>query len=201
MTCRESSKRGSAHAHGRVTYARAVALALAALIAACSGTQGPVPRPSPPHESVAAPWQDGRLELAAVPQAYYTAWSRADNRRTCALVALSETAATQGGTARVATFSGGWGVAYDQADLRSAFGVAGTGVSAADPAYNDWPHRLSWSDGSEVGYGPEGGSGPNQLAYLTIAGQECLYNIWSRLGPIHLEQLLRALRFVEAAGS
>ena len=42
----------------------------------------------------------------------------------------------------------------------------------------------------------EGGSGPNQLAYLTIPGQGCLYNVWSRLGVDHLEYLLGQLRFV-----
>lgn len=38
--------------------------------------------------------------------------------------------------------------------------------------------------------------GPNQLAYLRIPGQDCLYNVWSALGRMHLEQLLAALRFV-----
>ena len=52
------------------------------------------------------------------------------------------------------------------------------------------------ADGSTAGYGPEGGTGPAQLAYLRIAGQGCLYNVWSRLGRAHLEQLLGALRFV-----
>lgn len=139
--------------------------------------------------------------MTAVPQAYLTAWSRAENRDGCALIALLGTEATQGATARTATFSGGWGVAYDQPDLRSAFGVAGTGVKAADPAYDAWPHRLRWSDGSSVGYGPEGGTGPNQLAYLTIAGQDCLYNVWSQLGRVHLEQLLETLRLVDTAGT
>jgi hypothetical protein len=74
-------------------------------------------------------------------------------------------------------------------------------VKAADPSYSEWPHWLRWSDGSSAGYGPEGGTGPNQLAYLTIAGQQCLYNVWSRLGRTHLEQLLRTLRFVDTAGS
>ena len=53
-----------------------------------------------------------------------------------------------------------------------------------------------WADGSRAGYGPEGGQGPNQLAYLTISGRDCLYNVWSRIGIEHLEQLLAELRFV-----
>jgi hypothetical protein len=88
-------------------------------------------------------------------------------------------------------------VAYDQPRLRSAFGVAGTGSRATDPSYDAWPHRRAWADGSTAGYGPEGGTGPNQLAYLRIQGQDCLYNVWSRLGQAHLEQLLESLRFVD----
>ncbi|HEY5610921.1 MAG TPA: hypothetical protein VIL97_06930 [Thermoanaerobaculia bacterium] len=33
-------------------------------------------------------------------------------------------------------------------------------------------------------------------AYLRIAGQQCLYNLWSRLGRDHLELLLDELRLV-----
>jgi hypothetical protein len=87
-------------------------------------------------------------------------------------------------------------VAYDTRDVRSAFGVAGTGARATDDTYRDWPHTLRWSDGSTAGYGPEGGTGPNQLAYVRIAGQTCLYNVWSRLGVRHLEYLIDQLRFV-----
>ena len=79
---------------------------------------------------------------------------------------------------------------------RCAFGVAGTGASAAGPSYDAWPHERTWADGSSAGYGPEGGTGPNQLAYLRVQGQECLYNVWSRLGTEHLEHLLGQLRFV-----
>src|SRR5687768_4324807 len=100
-------------------------------------------------------------------------------------------------TPRAATFSGGWAVAYDLPNLRSAFGVAGAGVKAGDPSYDKWPYVQEWGDGSKVEYGPEGGQGPNQLAYLHIAGQDCLYNVWSRLGKEHLELLIRELRLVE----
>ena len=144
-----------------------------------------------------APWQGARLSADAVPAAFSSAWRAADNRKTCALIAFDDAPGLQNATARRATFSGGWGVAYDQPDLRSAFGVAGTGVGASDPTYAEWPHRIEWSDGSGAGYGPEGGSGPNQLAYLRIAGQGCLYNVWSRLGRTHLEALLRSLRVVD----
>jgi hypothetical protein len=162
-----------------------------------SADMGAPPDPAP-DASPTAPWQAERLPAASVPDEFTTAWSRAENRSGCALVAFTPSA-TAGAEPRIATFSGGWGVAYDRADLRSAFGIAGTGVDAAEPSYDDWPARMRWSDGSTAGYGPEGGSGPNELAYLRIAGQDCLYNVWSRLGRSHLEQLLASLRFVERA--
>lgn len=57
-------------------------------------------------------------------------------------------------------------------------------------------NRTTCDDCNHVEYGPEGGQGPNQLAYLRVSGQRCLYNIWSRLGQEHLEQLIRELRYV-----
>lgn len=123
-------------------------------------------------------------------------WRVAPNREQCAAIAPAATGAPNA-TPRRANFSGGWGVAYDVENLRSAFGIAGTGVDAADPSYSEWPHSRTWRDGSSAGYGPEGGTGPNQLAYLRVAGQDCLYNVWSRLGREHLEDLLEQLRFVD----
>lgn len=185
------------------TPAGLLASLLTVALLACSSSPDVAPpsdSPSEPPVAADAPWRSNRLSVGSVPQPYFTAWSRAENRTTCGLIAFVESAATQGAAPRVATFSGGWGVAYDRADLRSAFGVAGTGVRASDPSYDEWPHKLTWSDGSSVGYGPEGGTGPNQLAYLTIAGQGCLYNVWSRVGRAHLEQLIGTLRFVETRG-
>jgi len=128
---------------------------------------------------------------------YRTEWQKAPNRATCALIAPRSLGEGAGAVPRRANFSGGWAVAYDRPGLRSAFGVAGTGSKASDPAYSDWPHARRWADGSSAEYGPEGGTGSNQLAYLRIAGQECLYNVWSRLGRAHLELLLEELRFVQ----
>jgi hypothetical protein len=145
-----------------------------------------------------APWASARLPGASLPAVYVTQWEKAENRATCALLApQSVGAAGAGAVPRAATFSGGWAVAYDLPGERSAFGVAGTGSRASDPAYDQWPYALEWADGSSAGYGPEGGTGPNQLAYLRVAGQDCLYNVWSRLGREHLEELLGQLRFVE----
>jgi hypothetical protein len=159
------------------------------------------PPPSPPATParLAAPWSGDRLAAAAVPTEFVTEWRRAENRATCAPIApIAPASLGEGAGARPrrANFSGGWAVAYDQPGLRSAFGVAGTGSRASDPAYDEWPHRRVWADGSSAGYGPEGGTGPSDLAYLRIQGQECLYNVWSLLGRAHLEHLLDSLRFV-----
>jgi hypothetical protein len=164
---------------------------------ACAGRAPAVIAPAPPNARADAPWRSAPLSVAQVPRAYLSAWNVAENRTSCALIAFADGEIIRNALARQATFSGGWGVAYDRPQLRSAFGIAGAGVKAADPSYDEWPQRRSWSDGSTVGYGPEGGQGPNQLAYLRIAGQSCLYNVWSRLGQQHLEQLLQSIRFVE----
>ena len=137
------------------------------------------------------------MKAADVPRAYAEQWRRAENRAGCALFAFSSLGEGERATPRAATFAGGWSVAYDLPGTRSAFGIAGTGVNAADSTYADWPFKQRWSDGSLAEYGPEGGSGPNQLAYLRIANQGCLYNVWSRLGREHLEYLLNAIRRVE----
>ena len=165
------------------------------LTSACAQNPDTPQLPAPPSESQLPPWQGARM--ANAPAVYKQVWEKAENKSTCAPIAFAQLGEGANATPRAATFSGGWSVAYDLATLRSAFGVAGTGVKAADPSYDEWPYRKAWSDGSTAGYGPEGGTGPNQLAYLRIAGQQCLYNVWSRLGRAHLETLLESIRFVQ----
>lgn len=122
------------------------------------------------------------------------AWRRAENRKICAPLAFDPAAVDRRARPRRAIFSGGWGVAWDLPGQRSAFGIAGTGVGPDEGP--PWPFRMEWNDGSWAGYGLEGGSGPHHLAYLVVAGQGCLYNVWSALGREHLEQLLKHLRLV-----
>ena len=165
------------------------------ILAACSQSGAVSERPAPPEPLAPAPWQGSSVSTTAVPPVYIAAWSKAPNKETCALIALTQHGQSAA-TPRIATFSGGWALAYDLPNERSAFGIAGTGVEASGDTYDAWPHKRAWADGSSVGYGPEGGSGPNQLAYLRIAGQRCLYNVWSRLGVPHLESLLQGIRFV-----
>ena len=167
-----------------------LALPVLLVLAACTTTTTPFPR--------SAPWREVALERSGVPAVYFEQWQKAENRETCAVMALRAVGeAGAGATPRAANFSGGWAVAYDLPDLRSAFGVAGAGVRASDPSYNAWPYVYEWGDGSKVEYGPEGGQGLRQLAYVKIQGQDCLYNVWSALGREHLELLLRELRFVK----
>jgi hypothetical protein len=151
---------------------------------------------------------------------FATEWSRAENRSTCAAIAPDSLGTEgEGAAARRANFSGGWAVAWDKPGLpgtdasgmpcatcgRGAFGVAGTGSIGDTPPQvkaltNNWPNVREWADGSRAGFGPEGGRGPKQLAYLYIEGQGCLYNVWSSVGPEHLDLLLSHLRFVAGAG-
>lgn len=160
------------------------------LTAACATTPKGLPR--------SAPWRAEPLARATVPAVYFEQWQKAENRATCAVVAPRSVGPEgEDATPRAANFSGGWAVAYDLPSVRSAFGVAGAGVKASDPSYNEWPYVYEWGDGSKVEYGPEGGQGPKQLAYVKIQGQDCLYNVWSALGREHLELLLRELRFVQ----
>lgn len=181
-----------------------VAFALIALLAGCRAppqTSGPVPAPRADLLSAnEPPWSGPRLDPDEIPAVYLTEWGSARNRAACALLAPASIGTPRPATPRRATFSGGWAVAYDLPELRSAFGIAGTGARAAAPAYAGFPYHREWLDGSSVDYGLEGGSGPNLLAYLRVRGQDCLYNVWSRLGREHLEFLISQLRYVEADG-
>lgn len=143
-----------------------------------------------------ARWGNPALAASQVPSVYVEEWRTADNRESCALIAPASLGAGTDATPRAATFAGGWGVAYDQADQGSAFGVAGSGSTTSEEIFSGWSNRRDWADGSFAEYGPEGGEGPNQLAYLRVNGQDCLYNVWSRLGQEHLELLLDQLRRV-----
>lgn len=206
-----------------------------ALAGGCGETGEAPPPPEPvavenvtPSGSLASPDQASSVGRAApVPAAnrlppllgeavVRSQWAKAANRASCAPLALRSDAKA-GGTPRPATFSGGWAVAFDQPDRRSAYGVAGSGLTPDDRAdfavlvdrlAAQWPYTRRWDKGdnlpagSAVGYGLEGardyapgssGFGQQSLAYLRIPGQACLYNVWSKLGRDHLELLLSEL--------
>lgn len=172
----------------------------------------PSSSPSAPRGQAAAP--EPRLVAEAV---VLGEWQDAANKQDCAPLAFASTGRTRGAP-RPATFGGGWGVAFDLPNLRSAYGLAGPGLVAADRAeaelqrerlQEQWPHVLELGELPQpafAGYGVEGakaypednpaGRGVNSLAYVRVGGEQCTYNVWSRLGRPHLETLLGALRTV-----
>ena len=149
--------------------------------------------------SDSAPWSHSRLSSSEVPPVLIEQWLIAENKDSCAPVAPKSLLDWEKSTVRSAYFGGGWAIAFDTAETRSAFGIAGAGVDASGPIYDNWPVKKTWPDGSHIGYGPEGGSGPKELAYLQIAGQGCLYNVWTHLGRDHLEELVMQLRMVDVS--
>lgn len=151
---------------------------------------------APANGASRAPWSAAAVPAQSVPAVYLTEWKKAKNRDRCAPLALVGAEKEAGIKVRRASFSDGWAVAYDAPDQRSAFGIAGTGLDIDGKGYT-FPNNLSWSDGSKVSYGLEGGTGPGYLGYLEVAGQRCLYNVWSARGQKHLESLLLSLRKVQ----
>jgi hypothetical protein len=144
------------------------------------------------------PWSAQPLKASQVPKVYLSEWKKAENHNKCAPLALLNAEKARGLKVRRATFSGGWAVAYDSPTVRSSFGIAGSGIDIDEPGtVFKFPHVIRWSDGSIVSYGLEGGRGPGYLAYLNVAGQSCLYNIWSKRGREHLESLIETLRLVK----
>lgn len=148
-------------------------------------------------------------------------WAKAENRATCAPLAFSDDGDARG-TPRHAQFSGGWAVAFDLPATRSAYGLAGVGslpqdnasdVEKRDILINQWPSFRDLSalpQPAYAGYGVVGAKpwpgdnpqavGLQALAYVRVGGQQCLYNVWSRLGRRHLEEILESLRTVGKRG-
>ena len=160
-----------------------------------------------------------RAPVAIAEQQTLAEWGKAKNRSSCAPLAFTD----NGGAAadpRAAAFSGGWAIAFDQPRMRSLYGVAGTGVAIDGPNVEVAKLRAQWPlvraldgkagrlpEGAMAGYGVEGaaayppanpdGAGLQSLAYVVIPGQQCLYNVWSRLGRRHLETLLDGLTLLQ----
>lgn len=145
-------------------------------------------------------------------------WRRSASPKQCGPLAFKQTG-DQSARMRRAEFSGGWGVAYDTPEMRSAYGVAGPGIIGTDrfgPAQQrarlarQWPHFRELDQfprPSFAGYGVEGanaypkdnrdGRGLNSVAYVRVRGQACTYNVWTRLGRAHLEFLLENLVLID----
>ena len=160
-----------------------------------------------------APWAGAPLSQADVPEVLAEQWKIAENRLWCSALAPADLG-PQGTQAvpRAANFGGGWGVAWDNPDGpgstgaseycldcgRSAFGVAGVGGVVGEDTATRMPNVLEWSDGSKAGYTGEGldPTNPKLLGEIAVAGQGCMYQVWSHLGAAHLEQFINSLRFV-----
>lgn len=147
-------------------------------------------------------------------------WAKAENRAQCAPIVFTDMMGHRG-KPRAANFGGGWGVAFDLPGQRSAYGLAGAGLIPLDAQPPDaqrarlaaqWP-RFRDLEGlpapAFAGYGLEGaeawpssnpqGTGLHSLAYVRMAGQNCTYNVWSRVSRVHLEHLLDGLRMLRSS--
>ncbi|PKB24940.1 hypothetical protein B0I00_0119 [Novosphingobium kunmingense] len=184
-----------------------------------TGTLAPSTSPSasPPPDHVGDPPPPVTAVDPAARRIALSGWRKSEKPETCAPLALKSDAGA-GGKARRANFSGGWGVAFDQPALRSAYGFAGTGFIPQDAnsvqkqrarLAAQWPYFREITQlpkPSYAGYGVEGaedypranpdGNGLNSIAYVRVGGQGCDYNVWSRLGRAHLEHLLANLVMV-----
>jgi len=162
-----------------------------------------------------APWADAPLTTRDVPPPILTAWERAENRETCAPIAPRSFGAADGARARASELEGGWAVEFDRRGMpgvardgnactscgRGVFGIAGTSMTPEElagersdvpqPSFRDGSHaELEVSEGESVA-----------AATLTLAGEGCVYQVWSFLGQDHVEELVRELRRVELPAS
>jgi hypothetical protein len=165
----------------------------------------------------ASPWSAPRMNAHEANPQILSAWERAENRDTCAPIATSTLGVAAGARARTSTLGGGWLVEFDRPGLpgvdrqgrecdtcgRSVVGIAGTTISpdsllapdadALTPSYSDGSH-------AEVEFTDVDGEHVASVTF-TIAGQGCVYEVWSLVGPEHLEQIVAGLRLVEPAAA
>ncbi|MDH3730327.1 MAG: hypothetical protein OES13_04265 [Acidimicrobiia bacterium] len=162
----------------------------------------------------AAPWTLSPLTLNETPRVLVDQWESAENQLWCsALAPAFALPEAEDAVARAAYFGGGWAVAWDKPNGpgstgtseycedcgRSAFGVAGVGLTVKPNTASRLPDVLEWPDGSLAGYTGLGFEvdNPKRLAELVVEGQGCIYQVWSHLGDDHLVRLIESLRFVE----
>lgn len=174
----------------------------------------PVDQPDafiPPYDrldnpaNIEASWRQPAIAKTETDAVYLREWAKSQTKGQCPLLALPVTAHAHipHHNARRANFSGGWGVAYDLPNERSAYGVAHSGISDPLGQSSIWQDYHLYDDGTELTYGREGGNPDGHwLAYLTLggqyspSGQHCFYNIWSQQSKQHLEQIIKDLRQV-----
>lgn len=158
-----------------------------------------------------APWSEPPLTTHEVPPPILAAWERAENRDNCAPIAPRSFGAAEGARARASELEGGWAVEFDRRGMRGVmrdgtlceacgrgvFGLAGTAMSPEEiagehsdtpaPSFRDGSHaELEVSDSESIA-----------AATITVAGEGCVYQVWSFLGQDHVEELVRELRRIE----
>jgi hypothetical protein len=156
----------------------------------------------------AAPWRAAAVPRPVVPPPYVTAWDRARNRATCALLfpvdggpELAGAQTTIGETPD----DKGWDIfltgTAGNVEVLALFDKATqTGKPTAAPSFTK-----TWADGSVAKYAPDAGnaapatddptSSPFE-AVLTLPDQNCAYRIYDTLGKTHLESLFDRLRLM-----
>jgi hypothetical protein len=160
-----------------------------------------------------APWSAAPIAASEAPRQLLSAWENAENRDSCRPLATRSLGRATGARARTSELSGGWLVEFDRPGLpgidrqgnecdtcgRSVFGIAGTSMQpdallgpdgdTLAPSYSDGSHaqvEVTDADGESVA-----------SVTFTVNGQDCVYEVWSLLGPDHLAELVDGLRFVE----
>lgn len=156
-----------------------------------------------------APWSGAPISTREAPRAVVRAWQAADNRSTCAPIAPRSFGAADNARGRESRVAGGWVVEFDRPGLpgvdragnecdtcgRSVFGIAGTSMAPEEVFDAEAP---TYEDGSQLVVEVSDGDGESVAsATFTVAGQGCVYEVWSFLGPDHLSELVASLRLVE----
>ncbi len=193
--------------------AASIAAALAA--PAALGAGGEVASATPMLDIAtlpSAPWSEQPVPATDAPRPLLVAWAAADNREQCAPLAARSLGRGDGARARAGDLDGGWALEFDRRGApgiardgsvcercgRATFGIAGTAMTPEELAeleHGSEAPTPSFRDGSyaEVGAEEDGVA----AATITIAGQGCVYQVWSFLGREHVEELVRELRRVD----
>lgn len=194
-----------------------IVLVATLFVGACTTPQTPAGPDNPGNPASPGSPPTGNIGLAR--QLTIMEWRKAENWDHCAPVVLLGDGGVPA-TERPAYFGGGWAVAFDTPTKRSAYGIAGVGLLRDDDdtvadkrrrLQQQWPYfkepLASLAQPSFAGYGLEGGdpypdnnpngNGLDSLAYVRIAGQKCMYNVWSKVSRAHLEYMLDHLVVVE----
>jgi hypothetical protein len=155
-----------------------------------------------------APWRAAAVPRSKVPPAYVTAWDRARNHVTCALLFPLEGGPAMEGakaTEEKTPDDNGW-------DIFLTSGAASIEVlglfdksTRVDKAPDQPTYTRTWADGSVAKYSADvGNAAPGTFdpsaspfeAVLTIPDQACAYRIYDTLGKDHLEFTFDRLRLM-----